>query len=95
VLEGALGKISAMSCKNPRQILSVDSMIQKEKSKVEFTLSPKSVLSSIERVYDNVIELEALVRIKDSISEEWQEKFDVQLKELWENLGLSRSVSFR
>lgn len=94
-LEGALGKISVLSSRNPRQVLSLDSMEKKEKSKVEFSLSPKSVLNSIERVYGNILELEALKRLEDTDSEEWREKFDFQLKELWANLGLSRSVSFR
>jgi hypothetical protein len=70
-------------------------MAQQEKSKVEFSLSPKSVLSSIERVYGNVLELEALKRIEGSDTEQWEEKFDFQLNAMWENLGLSRSVSFR
>lgn len=97
-MEGALGKISVLSSRNPRQVLSLDLGIssQKEKSKVEFSLSPKSVLNSIERVYDNVLELDALKRREaQDESEEWKEKFDFQLKDLWENLALSRSMSYR
>lgn len=90
-LEGALGKISVMSSRNPRQVLSLDfSSGQQEKSKVEFSLSPKSVLKSIESVYDNILELEAIKR-GDNVE---TEKYDNELKAMWENLGLSRPVSY-
>ncbi len=63
-LEGALGKIALQSSRNPRQVLSMENTIApvEEKSKVEFTLSARSILQSIERVYDNVLELEQLKR---------------------------------
>ena len=40
---------------------------------MEFSLSPKSVLNSIERVYDNILELESLKRSEKENEEnlEW------------------------
>lgn len=90
-LEGALGKISVLSSRNPRQVLDLVSS-QVEKSKVEFTLSRKSVLNSIERVYDNVLELEAIKR--SETPEILESRFQVVLKELWENLALDCQVSY-
>ena len=110
-LEGALGKIALQSSRNPRQVLSMDSTIApvEEKSKVEFTLSAQSILQSIERVYDNILELENLKRKTpedDALTEWWdfkhsfdslirQQKYDAQSAQLWQNLGLAEPVPFR
>ncbi len=69
--EGALGKISSSSSRNPRQALSINpvAMSEEESSKREFTLSPHTVLRSIEKVYDNVLELEQLMREADDVED--------------------------
>lgn len=61
-LEGALGKISIGSSKNPKKLLEITLPPVNLEVSTEFNVSKASILKSIESVYDNVLELENLKR---------------------------------
>ncbi|KAI9205767.1 topoisomerase II-associated protein PAT1 [Polychytrium aggregatum] len=91
-LEGALGKISLTSVKNPKQLIQIQ-----EHSVPSFAhLSQKKVLRTIEDAYVIVLNLEQLKRKPpaDDEVEKWNQDFDENSKQLWSLLGLSEPVAY-
>ena len=75
-LEGALGKISVNTTRNPKKAIHVSTPANKiDTSKVAGALSQKAILSSIEAAYSSVLHLEQLKRKTpqgDEETEKWQ-----------------------
>ncbi|TPX35493.1 hypothetical protein SmJEL517_g02171 [Synchytrium microbalum] len=93
--EGALGKISVTSVRQPRQALQVQgSLVNLHKSSEpnrSATLSRRRVLLEVERIYTVVLKLEQLQR-EDQDNPVWEEDFKDAVEELWLVLGCSEPV---
>ncbi|TPX59632.1 hypothetical protein PhCBS80983_g02331 [Powellomyces hirtus] len=98
-LEGALGKISLSSVRNPRQLLQVNGPGSKDGKENLPTphnplLTPKQLLKRIESVYSEVLELEILKRagpIDDDV-ESWNTQFEEHREKMWKGLGVAEPV---
>ncbi|KAJ3036101.1 hypothetical protein HDV00_003077 [Rhizophlyctis rosea] len=101
-LEGALGKLSLSSVRNPKQAIQVggnavaETQEAKEHVVPQFArLSHKKILQQIEDVYAGVLELEALKRKGPEGEEEvesWQAEVERLRHKLWEDLGVAQNV---
>ncbi|KAJ3196641.1 hypothetical protein HK101_008218 [Irineochytrium annulatum] len=98
-LEGALGKISLNSVKNPRQLIQIQANASRVTHSVPeiSRLTSRKILKSIENVYAAVLSIEHMKR-KGPDSEEDAERWNASLQEetaaLWKELSLTESVPF-
>ncbi|TPX71485.1 hypothetical protein SpCBS45565_g01161 [Spizellomyces sp. 'palustris'] len=98
-LEGALGKISLSSVRNPRQLLQVSGPNSTKEAKdlpapQSARLSSKQILKRIEAVYSDVLELEVLKRKgpdEDNV-EEWNFQIEQCRQKLWADLGVAEPI---
>ncbi|KAJ3020018.1 hypothetical protein HKX48_001433 [Thoreauomyces humboldtii] len=100
-LEGALGKISLSSVRNPRQLLQVSGPDSSDSKNLADTpksaiLSPKQLLGRIETVYSEVLELEVLKRAGPDEDEEdldaWNRNLESHRVKMWKALGVAENV---
>lgn len=97
-LEGALGKISLNSVKNPKQSIQIVAHHHKEHTLPSFTrLSHKKILRSIESIYNSVLNLEQLFREFETLEsdnvDKWRSDVDTNVQSIWAELGLDEPVA--
>ncbi|KAI8619393.1 topoisomerase II-associated protein PAT1-domain-containing protein [Chytriomyces sp. MP71] len=98
-LEGALGKISLTSVKNPRQLIQINQGAKDSHTVPTFNrLTRRKILKSIERVYTCILNLEQLKRkppVPGSDEEEaWTTETQQNVTDLWEELSLAENIPF-
>ncbi|KAJ3125334.1 hypothetical protein HK100_010860, partial [Physocladia obscura] len=98
-LEGALGKISLTSVRNPRQLIQINQAAKQSHTIPTFSrLTRRKILKSVEKVYTCVLNLEQLKRTipnpGSEEEEEWHNELDQNVAEMWEELGLAENVPF-
>ncbi|KAI9342590.1 topoisomerase II-associated protein PAT1 [Obelidium mucronatum] len=98
-MEGALGKISLTSVKNPRKLIQINQAAKQEHAVPTFSrLTRRKILKSIETVYTCVLNIEQLKRkVPERGSEgeeEWAAELEQNIAEMWEELSLSENIPF-
>ncbi|KAJ3247923.1 hypothetical protein HDU78_002676 [Chytriomyces hyalinus] len=97
-LEGALGKISLTSVKNPRQLIQINQAAKENHSVPTFSrLTRRKILKSIEKVYTCILNLEQLKRKPPTVGvddEAWNADSQQNIAELWEELSLNDNIPF-
>ncbi|KAI9089413.1 topoisomerase II-associated protein PAT1 [Phlyctochytrium arcticum] len=99
-LEGALGKISLSSVRNPRQMLQLNGANAVKDQEIASSLptdrlSRTKVLRRTEAIYSTVLDLEVLKR-RGPVDEEdviaWTAAFEEKRVKLWNDLGVAEPV---
>ncbi|KAJ3203610.1 Protein PAT1 1 [Entophlyctis luteolus] len=98
-LEGALGKISLTSVRNPRQLIQIDRSAERPHAVPTFSrLTRRKILKSIEKVYTCILNLDNLKRTAPSPDsndfESWNSDMERNINEMYEELGLAENIPF-
>ncbi|KAI9363940.1 topoisomerase II-associated protein PAT1-domain-containing protein [Zopfochytrium polystomum] len=95
-LEGALGKISLTSVKNPRQVIQVTHSHKESHSVPQYSrLTSRKVMKSIEDCYGAVLILEQIKRApqeSDDDSGDVNEKIKESIDVIWKAMGLAEPI---
>lgn len=103
-MEGALGKISKNTNKNPKQVFEVDTSARSKP--LSNTMSKMAELKCIENLYDSVLKLDALGRkkIPEGEEEELEQQYMLLISqiavneaknELWRKMAPTENVPLR
>ncbi|KAJ3064730.1 hypothetical protein HDU98_011886 [Podochytrium sp. JEL0797] len=98
-MEGALGKISLTSVKNPRKMIQINQAAKEVHAVPTFSrLTRRKILKSVEKVYTCVLNLEQLKRTVPEPGteeeEEWKQEMQKNISEMWEELCLTENIPF-
>ncbi|KAJ3102962.1 hypothetical protein HDU97_000201 [Phlyctochytrium planicorne] len=96
-LEGALGKISLNSVRNPKQLIQIQPASKDHHVGEVSKLTGQKILRSIETIYSSILTVEHMKRKgapADEDVEEWKTKIQENISSIWKELHLSEPIPF-